>query len=1062
MAFFLTRPLFAGVLSFTILLAGLIVIPTLPIALYPSITPPTVSVQSTFIGADAESVERSVTAPIERSVNGTDGLDYMLSYSNNSGTSNVSVYFKLGTDPTTDLNNVQQAVSNVIAQLPSQVQQTGVTVQKSSSSIVIAVAMNATSQSVSTVQLASYADNNVAQELKRVPGVGNVQTLGDRLYAMRVWINPRRLQGFGLSTDAVVNAIQAQNASVPAGKIGGPPTSGSQPFELPILVNGRLTNPQDFGNIVVAAQPNGGFTRLRDVARVDLGAQDYSTIARYNGQEGVVLAVQQQATANSLSISNGVRATMERLAKTFPPGMTYHIAFDTSDFVKSSIREVIATLCEAIVLVVIVIFLFLQSIRTTIVPAITIPVSLIGTFALLKVIGFSINSLTLFGLTLATGLVVDDAIVVVENIARYRQEHQLPPLEATKHAMREISGAVVATSLVLMSVFIPVAFLPGTTGQLFRQFALTIAASIAISLFCALTLAPVLSLYLVGGKPTRNRFLGHIQDRIDWLRERYADLVPVLVRMRLLVVVVFAACIALTLFLLKVTPVGFIPDEDQSLLYVLVTAPVGTSIDQTTAKVEQLESVVRAQPEVLDVTSGVGFGFAGNSSNVATMFVRLKPIKERRGLQHSARAVQARLWALFNRNVKGVTSLPVNPPAIQGLGTSSGFNFQLLDLNNVGLSQLNTVGRRIWSQAGVNPQLAQVRIPTPTTGIYLTTTVDRSKASSFGINVGTLFDTLAASTGQTLVNQFDYGARSYYVYVQNEVNYRQRTMDLTRTYVPNAAGNPMPVSQFMSIQRKPGYVSIGHFNLYRSYEIDGQGAQGVSSGTAISIMQKLAKRLPAGMSYDWSGITRQEVQSGPETIIIFALGILFVFLVLVAQFESLTLPFVVILAVPCALLGAVGAIFLRHQVPYSQISSDVYAQIGYVMLVGLAAKNAILIVEFANQLRAQGRDLIPAVTQAAATRLRPILMTSIAFILGIMPLVLATADGAQARRSLGTAVFGGMLVSTIVNLAVVPVFYVIIVSLVERGKRQKPTMPDQLPPVEPVEPPVPTALSPLQ
>ncbi len=1053
MEFFLRRPHFAAVMSFVVLLAGLITIPTLPIAQYPMISPPTVTVTSQYPGASAAMVMRSVTTPLEININGVDGLQYMQSYSSANGTSVITCTFALGTDPTTDQTNVQHGVDLTLSQLPPAVQSEGVTVQKTSGNITIAVAMLSTSSAVSDIAVSNYADLNVIEELKRVPGVGQVAVLGDRTYGMRIWVDPHKLQANNVSLDTLLDAIKQNNADVAAGAIGQPPTTGSQPFQIPIAINGRLQNVAQFKQIVVAAQPNGGYLRVGDLAQVELGAQNYVTSARYNGQTAVVLAVDGEPTANSLQISQNVRATMARIAKQMPAGIAYKIAFDTSDFVRASIKEVVVTLLIAILLVVLVIFIFLQNWRSTLIPSITIPVSLIGTFAAMKILGFSINTLTLFGLTLATGLVVDDAIVVLENIVRHIVDDKSSPFQATVRAMQEIGGAVLATSLVLMSVFIPVAFLPGTTGLLFQQFALTMAASIGISLFTALTLAPVLTYTLVRGtEPPTNRFMHWFNLRIESLTAWYRELVPRLIRRQRVVIGIFIAGIVLLGVMFKITPQGFLPSEDQSLLYVLVSLPVQASIDQTTAVVKKLQNIMLGMPQVNAVTSGIGFGFANNGSNQATMFVTLKPLSERHGAENSQLALQYDLYTRFLK-IPSITALPANPPAIPGLGSTGGFAIQIEDINNLGLPALNKVGNAIVAQAKNDPALSQVRIPTALVGTYLATTFDRSKALAFGVTPQAFFDTINATTGSTFVNFFDYGTRSYQVVVQAKSKQRTVPQDLSRIYVANQAGAMMPVSQFLDTKLISDNVAIMRFNEYNAYEIDGQSGLGASSGDALNAMQRIvAKNLPRGMSYDWSGIARQQVQSGPQTIAIFAMGLLFVFLVLVAQYESLSTPFVIMLAVPLALLGAVGAIYIRrlgelasqivhsliahHPVPVPITSSDIYAQIGYVMLIGLAAKNAILIVEFANQLRAQGVEPVEAVARAAATRLRPILMTSIAFILGIIPLAFAHGDGAQSRISLGTAVLGGMLISTIMNLAIVPVLYIVVIEITERKKKK--------------------------
>jgi HAE1 family hydrophobic/amphiphilic exporter-1 len=1076
--FFLRRPLFAAVLSFVVLLAGLITLPILPISQYPQISPPTVTVTSQYPGASAAMVMRSVTTPLEININGADGLQYMQSYSSANGTSQIVCTFALGTDPTTDQTNVQHGVDLTLAQLPTAVQNQGVSVQKSSGNITIAVAMLSTSSAVSDVAVSNYADLNVIEELKRVPGVGQVAVLGDRTYGMRIWVDPHKLQANNISIDTLVGAIRQNNADVAPGAIGQPPTIGSQPFQIPIQINGRLQSVEEFKQIVVAVQPNGGFVRLGDLAQVQLGAQNYVTSARYNGQTAVVLAIQGQPTANSLKISQDVRATMARIAAHMPAGIAYKIAFDTSDFVRASIKEVVVTLLIAIMLVVLVIFIFLQNWHSTIIPSITIPVSLIGTFAAMKLLGFSINTLTLFGLTLATGLVVDDAIVVLENIVRHIVDDKTNPFEATARAMREIGGAVVATSLVLMSVFIPVAFLPGTTGLLFQQFALTMAAAIGISLFTAMTLAPVLTYKFVhGAEPTNNRFMLWFNLRLHALTAWYQNLVPRLIRRQRLMIAVFLGGLVLLEVMFKITPQGFLPNEDQSLLYVLVTLPIQSSIDQTTATVKRLEGIMRSMPQVEAVTSGIGFGFANNSSNQATIFVQLKPLSERHGVQNAALALQYQLYQQFQKT-PGVTALPANPPAIPGLGATGGFAIQIEDINNLGLPTLNKVGNTILAQAKVNPTLSQVRIPTLLTGTYLVTTFDRSKALAFGVSPQAFFDTINGTTGSTFVNFFDYGTRSYQVVVQAKSKSRTAPADLSRIYVANAAGAMMPVSQFLDTTTAQDNVAIMRFNEYNAFEIDGSPGTSASSGDALTAIQRLVvKNLPKGMGYEWSGIARQQVQSGPQTMAVFAMGLLFVFLVLVAQYESLATPFVIMLAVPLALLGAVGAIYIRrlaelltlvihsmlagHLVPIAITSSDIYAQIGYVMLIGLAAKNAILIVEFANQLREQGLAPVDAVARAAATRLRPILMTSIAFILGIIPLAFAHGDGAQSRISLGTAVLGGMVVSTIMNLGLVPVLYIVVIEITERGKKPRTPTPEGLPPPPMSSPPLPGGSAPV-
>ena len=900
-------------MSFVVLLAGLITITTLPVSQYPQISPPTVTVTSQYPGATAEMVMRSVTTPLEININGADGLQYMQSYSSANGTSVITCTFALGTDPTTDQTNVQHGVDLTLSQLPQAVQNQGVSVEKSSGNITLAVAMLSTSSAVSDIAVSNYADLNVIENLKRVPGVGQVEVLGDRTYGMRIWVDPHKLESNNISLDTIINVIKQNNADVAPGAIGQPPTTGSQPFQIPISINGRLQTPEEFKQIVVQAQPNGGYLRLGDVAQVELGAQNYVTSARYNGQTAVVLAIEGEPTANSLQISKDVRATMARIAQTMPTGIAYKVAFDTSDFVQASIKEVVVTLLIAILLVVLVIFIFLQSWHSTLIPSITIPVSLIGTFAAMKLLGFSINTLTLFGLTLATGLVVDDAIVVLENIVRHIVDDKSSPFEATARAMREIGGAVVATSLVLMSVFIPVAFLPGTTGLLFQQFALTMAASIGISLFTAMTLAPVLTYKLVhGAEPTTNRFLLWFNHRLHALTNWYQGLVPRLIRRQRVVIAVFVGGLALLGLMFKITPTGFLPNEDQSLLYIIVSLPIQSSIDQTTAMVKRLEGLMLKMPQAEAVTSGIGFGFANNSSNQATLFLQLKPLSERHGVENSALALQYDLYTQFLK-IPNLTALPANPPAIPGLGSTGSMAIEIEDINNLGLPTLNKVGNAVLGAAKQDKTLSQVRTPTIFTGTYFATVFNRSKALAFGVTPSAFFDTINATTGSSFINFFDYGTRSYQVIVQAKAKQRTTPTDFTRIFVANSAGAMMPVSQFLTQKMETNNVAIMRYNEYNAYEVDASPGFGVSSGQVLQSLQKhVTDNLPKGMGYDWTGIASQQVQSGPQTIAVFGMGLLFVFLVLVAQYESLSTPFVIMLAVPLALLGAIGAIYIRR------------------------------------------------------------------------------------------------------------------------------------------------------
>ncbi len=1040
--FFLRRPIFASVFSLVILLLGIVSIPTLPIAQFPNIAPPTVTVTGVYQGASAEAVESSVTTPLEEAINGVEGLRYIQSSSGSDGTSQITATFNLDRDLDKATNDVQNAVNLAQGRLPNEVKQVGVSVSKNSGTFVIALGVTSTDSRWNPAYLTNYLENNVVNDLKRISGVSDVRVFGERKYAMRLWVDPKRLADNGLAASDVVTALTAQNVQVAAGSIGAPPTNGHQPYEYSVLATGRLHDTTQFGNIVLKTSADGGFVKVRDVGRVELGAENYAGSLWFDGKEGVGLGILQLQTGNTLAVAQQVRTTMDKLQQKFPPGVTYKIAFDTSEFVRESIREVVITLLIAIGLVVLVIFLFLQDWRTTLIPGLTIPVSLIGTFFLMKVLGFSINTLTLFGLTLATGLVVDDAIVVIENIARFIQEKGMSPLEGAREAMREITGAVLASSLVLLAVFVPVAFFPGTTGQLYKQFALTIACSITISLFCALTLTPVLSSLLLGRTGHKERGIFRPVNRaIDATRSGYHRALPVVMRFRWLALAVFAVLLGITGFVYTSTPTAFIPDEDQGFAIVSLQLPEGGSLDYTHRVQREVETLLHQQPEISDVFDAAGFSFTGSGSNKATMFIRLKPWGERSGKDHVLSAVTARvnahLFGDFKMSHPDLLAFMVQPPSIPGLGFQAGFAYELEDRANQGIPALAAASGML-----IGPAYAP---DSPLAGVYTTfrtdkptilTNVDRDKASQLGISLPLLFDSMQVYLGSVYVNDFDMNGKSYRVYVEADTPYRSRVADLQNIYVRSS--NPLlvngqlvtqpsiPITDLVTISEIKAPPVINHFNLYRSIEISGGPKPGHGSGEALAAMDRFAANLPPGFATEWSGISREQIEGGATAAIIFALGIVFVFLVLAAQYESFADPLIILFAVPLALLGALFGLHLRG------FFSDVFAQVGYVMLIGLASKNAILIVEFANQQREQGADAITAVMRAAETRLRPILMTSIAFVLGVTPLVFATGAGSGARTSLGTAVFGGMILSTILNLFITPVLYVFIAGLEDR------------------------------
>jgi len=1041
--FFLRRPIFAAVCSIVIVIAGLICIPILPIAQFPRVAPPVVTVRASYLGASAQAVEESVTIPLEEAINGVQGLRYIASQSSNDGSSTITCTFNLERDLDAATNDVQNAVQTAIARLPQQVTLTGVTVGKNAGTFVMAMGFSSTDPNTTALFLSNYAALHIRDDLKRVTGVSDVIIFGERKYAMRLWVDPKRLADNNLDAQDVVNALTEQNVQVAAGAIGHPPTNGRQPYEMSVNATGRLSTPKDFEDLILRATPDGGLVRMRDVGRVELGAESYTTDLHFNGRAAVGLGIQALPNANALDVSKGVRAELEKLAPTFPKGAFYDIAFDSTDFVNESIREVVKTLAIAIVLVILVVFLFLQDWRTTLIPAITIPVSLIGTFALMKLLNFSINTLTLFGLTLATGLVVDDAIVVIENIARFIQQKKIAPLAAASAAMREISGAIVASSLVLLAVFVPVAFFPGTTGQLYKQFALTIACSVSISLFNALTLTPTLSAWLLGHEEEIKRGVwGKVNAGIHWSRDTYHATLGNVFRFRYVLIVLFVAALGLTGFLFKVSPTGFTPDEDQGFFIATVQAPEGTSIDKTEEITKRVEGIIAARPEVRDVFDVIGFGFTGNGSNKATMFVRLKAWGERPGYQHSLSAILYYvLYPQFGR-IPDAQVFAFAPPAIQGVGNFGGYQFELEDTGALGLDALTHTAYGIIGAANRDPNLRAVFTTFRNDSPQLVVDIDREKAKALGVPLSNIFNTLEIDLGSLYVNDFDYLNRSYRVFVQADTPYRSVVGNLQTIYVHSASGGIMPLSTLIRAREGKSPPVISHYNLFRSIEINGQPSPGHGSGDAIAAMQRLAKQIdPSGISYEWSGISRDQIESGLLSVLIFALGVIASFLVLAALYESWSDPFVILMCVPLAILGALLAMILRSLLAtvfpgIGFVLSDVYAQVGFVMLIGLASKNGILIVAFANQLRAQGLDPVAAAKQAAETRFRPILMTSLAFILGVLPLVVATGAGSSSRHSLGTPVFGGMILSTILNLYVVPVFYVLVVNLTERRRRK--------------------------
>jgi len=1026
--FFIQRPVFASVCALLIILAGAVSIPTLPISQFPNLTPPQVGVTSAYIGASSQTVESAVTIPLEQQINGAEGMKYMTSTSGNDGTSSITVTFDLSRNPDLATVDIQNRVNTAQGRLPAAVKAVGINTAKTSQNFVFGGAIFADNQKYSTLFMSNYLDIYVRDSLKRIPGVADVIIFGERKYSMRLWLDPVRMAGRGLTAPDVVNALSEQNVEVAAGQVGQQPAPQGQQYQISVRAVGRLSETSQFDDIIVKTNADGTLVRLRDVGRAELGAEDYSTDLQFNGQDAVGIGVTQLSTANALDVDRRAIAELDRLSKSFPPGMHSKVAFDTTDAVGESIRDVVYTVGSAILLVILVIFIFLGDWRTTLIHFIATPVSLIGTFTFVKLLGFSINTLTLFGITLATGLVVDDAIVVIENIERHIAEGEHDSSKAAAAATAEITGAVIATSLVLVAVFVPVALVPGTTGILFRQFALTIAFSIAISAFNALTLAPVLAAIFLSG-PHRKKWwwLQKFDDAVTALTRGYRALLHHVLRYKFAMVVLFFAGLGAAYLLLKHVPTGFVPDEDQGYFIVVIQSPSGASLEYTKAIGKQISDMLADVSEAEGTFSVAGFSFAGSAANQGIIFVPLKPYSQRKGEQHSATAIVNRVRPrLFG--VSGAIVFATLPPAVQGLGNFGGFQFVVQDQAAHKLDELSATTHDLMRQAGQRKDLVGLYTPFTANDPQYLVTIDREKAKSLHVPLSQITDTLGVYMGSSYVNDFDFNNRSYRVYVQADKQFRATEQDMKQFYVRSDNGAMVPLDNLISISQTTAPQIISHYNLFRSAEIDGSAAPGYSSGQAIAAMEELAKKMPQGFSYSWTGLSLEELQAGGTSLILFGLGTLVVYLTLSAQYESFVLPFIVLLAVPMALLGALGAQWIRG------LQDDVFCQVGLVMLVGLASKNAILIVEFSEQLRERGLPLIEAAVQAAAIRLRPILMTSLAFILGVVPLVFATGAGENGRHSVGTTVFGGMIMSTVLNLFFIPVLYLIIEGWRERGK----------------------------
>ncbi len=1037
--FFINRPIVAMVISIVMILVGLIVMQRLPISQFPDIVPPMINVTTTFVGASAVDVEQSVATPLEQQVNGVENMIYMKSINANDGTMTLQVSFDVGSD--LDMSNVltQNRVSQAQASLPSAVKNYGVTIKKSLVFPLLLVTLTSPNNTFDNNFLSNYASININDRLSRTEGVGDVKLFGGSDYAMRIWVKPDLLSKMGVTVTDIVHAVQDQNLIAPAGQIGAPPAPPGTEFTYTVRTKGRLMNEEEFGAIVVRTNPDGSQIRIRDIARIELGTLLYNQVGRNNGRPAAVIAVFQLPGSNALKVAESVKETVHELSENFPPDLVYEVSLDTTLAIEEGISEIVKTLFEAVLLVILVVFIFLQNWRATLIPLITVPVSLIATFIIFPMLGFSINTLSLLGMVLAIGIVVDDAIVVVEAVM-HNIELGLPPKEATFKAMQEVSGPVVAIALILAAVFVPVAFIGGITGRLYQQFAVTIAISVLFSAFNALTLSPALSAILLKPKGGKKSLLDFFYRRFNAVFDRftggYLSFTSILIRKMLRSLAFIGVLLVVIVVLFRAVPAGFVPEEDNGYFLIGLQLPDASSLQRTDQVCRKVEAILSGVDAISSYTTVVGNSIATNTiaSNFATVFVSLKPWPERHGKQNSSFGLIDKLNADFAGEIPEAMVYAFGPPAIQGLGTGAGFTFFLQDQSGGTPADLAVQAERFITEARKRPEIGRISTPYRAGVPQVFADVDRDKVLKVGASLSDVNTTLGSLLGANYINDFNRFGRVYKVYLSAEGDYRNETWDLGQFHVRSSSGAMVPLSSLVAMRPTNGPEFTNRFNLFRAAEITGMPAAGYSSAQALKALQEVARDvLPPGWSYDWANMSYQEVKAAGTGSIVFIFALIFVFLILAAQYESWALPLSVLLATPFAVFGAMLGLWLSRFASDSYVN-NVFAQIGFVTLIGLSAKNAILIVEFAKMQREKGTPAVEAALSSAKLRLRPILMTSFAFILGVVPLVRAAGAGAESRKVMGMAVFSGLLVATCLAVVLVPVLYVMVERFFTRRK----------------------------